>query len=490
MASAEVEPSSPDAAGTDVPKKRAAKRIEKSDKATGKKKSGKKSAHESAESLDGQEPISVARGADSSSTFRATSVAGTGVDDEHHCTFTISLTRDIGKPLGLDLDLLDASAPRVTAVLEDGDVPSWNKTCHAEQQLKACDYIVAVNGANDTTTILKRLKLDSKLEVTIQRATEFRVHISKRDAVLGIDFTYTSSGTSLLIRTVLGEGAFHDWNAGRDSDVVKANDRIVEVNATRGTCWELIDRMKSSDELDILISPAPSYSRFCPPARGGGDSSVAAATRLSADVASVERDQVNSPLVLGVGDNDIVDAPASEGSSPSGSSRSCERRKKRNGIAKCEKLRQVAKHDSLDSINGKLGYDPSTYLLQNYSNSARKALAVVKHFDTQDLKPEQSEACGAASDRLFETMVADARITVLGTSVMRAGESLESPEVTRLHRGDNCIVIALGAESKRRIYVRSEAGVEGWISCTKSSGRPLLCEYLPILEAEPTLSCI
>ncbi|CAK9089603.1 unnamed protein product [Durusdinium trenchii] len=67
------------------------------------------------------------------------------------------------------------------------------------------------------------------------------------------------------------------------------------------------------------------------------------------------------------------------------------------------------------------------------------------------------------------------QVSALDEMVMRAEEQLKSEQVAVVEEGSLMDVLAHGSEpSTRRLYVRAQSGLSGWISCVAQSGRPLV----------------
>lgn len=171
----------------------------------------------------------------------------------------VSLERQPGQPLGLDLDFLDGKTARVVEVQAEGAVPACNVGRADWESVKAGDHVISVNGVRGDHAQFRRiLAKENKLHLVLQRPVEFSVSVTKGSG-LGIDMMNAAQGSNLMINSVKGKGAIHDWNSLAENAAVaiKIFDRIVEVNGVRGDWETLLATMKESEELTLVISPAP-----------------------------------------------------------------------------------------------------------------------------------------------------------------------------------------------------------------------------------------
>mmetsp|Transcript_96862 Transcript_96862/g.312785 ORF Transcript_96862/g.312785 Transcript_96862/m.312785 type:complete len:221 (+) Transcript_96862:1-663(+) len=171
---------------------------------------------------------------------------GDGISEEREDLtdeFTVTATKEPGAPLGLTLDFMDSNTARVVEVQSECRV-----------QVRVGDHIVAVNGKRGREEIMPRLQQDRELELSVMRPTAFRIRVTKGDG-LGVELAPSGEGLKVLI--ILGTGAIHDWNEAHPSAMVRPNDRIVKVNRTSGKGSDLLNAIKSADNLALVICPAP-----------------------------------------------------------------------------------------------------------------------------------------------------------------------------------------------------------------------------------------
>mmetsp|Transcript_89251 Transcript_89251/g.177445 ORF Transcript_89251/g.177445 Transcript_89251/m.177445 type:complete len:212 (-) Transcript_89251:226-861(-) len=178
-----------------------------------------------------------------------------GSNDEHQDQFAVSVTREPGMPLGLELDFMDLRTGHVVAVLPEGAV---QKT---RANLKAGDHIVSANGSSIAIGIMERLKEDETIDIVVERTPEFRVKVAKGASGLGLDLTNAPKGTSLLVRNIIPAGAIEEWNSKNKGREVQKMDRVVEVNGVRGEWSKLLEALRTEESLNIVFSAAPTVLR-------------------------------------------------------------------------------------------------------------------------------------------------------------------------------------------------------------------------------------
>lgn len=170
--------------------------------------------------------------------------------------FLVSLEKDDGEVLGVDLDTMDSYSARVTEVFNDGVVATWNTWSSRAKQIRAGDHIVEVNGSgagSGAGALLQQLKKSDKLEITMWRPLEFSIQVS-RDGGLGIDHYQAANARSLMVRNIIGDGAIAKWNKEHPGRAVWIYDRIVQVNGQRGTWETLQDRASQATDLRLVVS--------------------------------------------------------------------------------------------------------------------------------------------------------------------------------------------------------------------------------------------
>lgn len=168
--------------------------------------------------------------------------------------FVVRLDGIGNEGLGLEVDIGDDVTASITKVLSDGAIPAWNQRNARELAVQAGDHIVEVNGIRGSAKeIIANIKGGAELSVVIQRPMEFLAAVRKEkvsDSV-GLDIGYTHIGTTLLVCQVVAAGCVEKWNESHPDAAVRRNDRIIEVNGTRGKCKELMAKLTAKDT-DLL----------------------------------------------------------------------------------------------------------------------------------------------------------------------------------------------------------------------------------------------
>mmetsp|Transcript_83039 Transcript_83039/g.230625 ORF Transcript_83039/g.230625 Transcript_83039/m.230625 type:complete len:198 (-) Transcript_83039:158-751(-) len=155
---------------------------------------------------------------------------------------------------GLEVDITDAFSLVVVSV-KDGAVQAFNKAT-PEKAIQTMDRIVEVNGARgDARDLLARFRSDATWKLLIQRPKEVKVRVKKKSAAqkTGMELKYADNSISLLIAE-LREGPIKDWNKDNPMLQVSPNDRIVEMNGTRGPAKALLQASEGSAALDMIVA--------------------------------------------------------------------------------------------------------------------------------------------------------------------------------------------------------------------------------------------
>lgn len=182
--------------------------------------------------------------------------------------FVVELEKIGSEELGLEVDIADDVTASITKVLSEGAVPAWNKRNAEGLTVLAGDHIVEVNGIRGSAKeLIASIKGGAQLSLVIQRPMEFLVAVRKEKATdfFGLDIGYTQIGTSLLVCQVV-EGCVEKWNASHPDAAVRRNDRIIEVNGTRGKCKELMAKLtaKDTDLLRLVVTRCDGKSGSSP----------------------------------------------------------------------------------------------------------------------------------------------------------------------------------------------------------------------------------
>jgi hypothetical protein len=219
--------------------------------------------------------------------------------------FTISISREEGVPLGIELDESDGYSVRLTEIDASGSFAAWNKLHHSTEQVKRGDHIVAVNGVRGTASgILQRMRQAKELEIELHRPATYTVQITKNPGGLGIETRQAQHSRSLMVSHLVGTGAVKDWNDSGQDKKVRLHDRIVKVNGCAGTVEELTEKiMAVQDGMEFCLT-----FTAAPPKRTERSAPVHARA-VPGDVPAGEFDS----LVPAIGETETGGIPASNG---------------------------------------------------------------------------------------------------------------------------------------------------------------------------------
>mmetsp|Transcript_15080 Transcript_15080/g.27662 ORF Transcript_15080/g.27662 Transcript_15080/m.27662 type:complete len:172 (+) Transcript_15080:25-540(+) len=81
---------------------------------------------------------------------------------------------------------------------------------------------------------------------------EFTVNITKGSSKLGVDAELDIANCRLLIVEVK-DGAVQEWNKAHPDMEVRKGDHVVAVNGSRGQARHLVQAMRDSQELNLLV---------------------------------------------------------------------------------------------------------------------------------------------------------------------------------------------------------------------------------------------
>mmetsp|Transcript_38902 Transcript_38902/g.87426 ORF Transcript_38902/g.87426 Transcript_38902/m.87426 type:complete len:378 (+) Transcript_38902:73-1206(+) len=173
--------------------------------------------------------------------------------------FKITFEKGKKKALGFEFDKASADVLFVTSIGKTGLVKEYNDNVKASEQMKAGQYIVAVNGVEkDSKAMAGELAKASKLELSIVRPQCFTIAVTKaKKESLGLKLA--QSPASAII-TAVENGPVMEWIKVHTDKEVKAGDRIVAVNGRRAAGKELMKLLQKDGPLQLVIC------RPCPPA--------------------------------------------------------------------------------------------------------------------------------------------------------------------------------------------------------------------------------
>lgn len=167
---------------------------------------------------------------------------------------SVTIAKDGKTSFGLGLDPLGTSG-RVLSIEKDGLVWKLNQTAALEAQVKVGDFLVEVNGKRgEAKAMCEEILKATNVQMKVKPALSFTASIDKKThGKLGVGLDFLQEGNSLLV-TEVRPGPIQDWNTENPDRQVKANDKIVAVNGITGTSKMLMDAVKSSPNIDIVIA--------------------------------------------------------------------------------------------------------------------------------------------------------------------------------------------------------------------------------------------
>jgi hypothetical protein len=173
--------------------------------------------------------------------------------------FDIDLNKGAsGKPLGFELDPLDELTLQVVRVRPDGLLSAYNGGVDKELQLTPNDCIVEVNGVKgNTDAMVEKLKVDSKLKLSVRRLKPFEVSLDQRLGSVRSCLNRAANSRTVHIKEIAGQ-AVVDWNQANPELALRVHDRIIQINGLEDDGKALVDAVASSTLLKLLvIRPLP-----------------------------------------------------------------------------------------------------------------------------------------------------------------------------------------------------------------------------------------
>jgi len=182
--------------------------------------------------------------------------------------FTFSIK---SKPLGLRMEK-NGTIIRINQVLDTGAVPEYNKKAAPAYRVESGDYVSAVNGSFDYATIIKLVKEESKLDISVRKHVKETFEI---ETPLGVDLKYEKDAVDLSVKNI------QPGKYAESSGKFKVFDHIIGVDSVQGPTTAA----RLSEELE-KANRAPktklTISRLAPcPSSGPVD--VSSITRMAKD---------------------------------------------------------------------------------------------------------------------------------------------------------------------------------------------------------------
>eukprot|EP00928_Gymnodinium_smaydae_P021012 TRINITY_DN18159_c0_g1_i1.p1 TRINITY_DN18159_c0_g1~~TRINITY_DN18159_c0_g1_i1.p1 ORF type:complete len:780 (-),score=177.94 TRINITY_DN18159_c0_g1_i1:62-2401(-) len=178
-----------------------------------------------------------------------------------HVEFQISVDRQRQEPLGLHVQIQDGRELLIQNV-RNGLIHEWNCQ-HPESAVRRGDRIIEVNGvhgdADHLIALLRRQSTENlHYEILVRRLCAFRIRCprprSRRTNTLGrLGIDVVRSRSSLRVVSIRN-GPFAAWNGAVPLDFqLLVGDKIVEVSGASGDPVEMLNQLRASTHLDIVV---------------------------------------------------------------------------------------------------------------------------------------------------------------------------------------------------------------------------------------------
>mmetsp|Transcript_51676 Transcript_51676/g.166258 ORF Transcript_51676/g.166258 Transcript_51676/m.166258 type:complete len:253 (-) Transcript_51676:59-817(-) len=167
---------------------------------------------------------------------------------------------DPGQSLGFTVDCLTSRALLVNSVVQGGLLDAYNTQAPADKRCHPGTYIVGVNNKSDgVTSMIREMQSADKVTLRLAPRAEFSVDITKEvGSLLALNLHFLPGSNSLVV-TEIGNGLIKEYNerAGDSDKVIKASDRIVEVNGHSGNAATLMEALRKNRELNLKLVHPP-----------------------------------------------------------------------------------------------------------------------------------------------------------------------------------------------------------------------------------------
>uniref|UniRef100_A0A7S1WFU5 PDZ domain-containing protein n=1 Tax=Alexandrium catenella TaxID=2925 RepID=A0A7S1WFU5_ALECA len=174
-------------------------------------------------------------------------------------SFAITVERKKPKAaLGVVLDPSGIEAVYVCSV-QPGSHPVNEANERSADQLMPGDFIFGVNGVtSDLAAMMQEVQSATTLTLSVRRPQEFSISLCRNGQSVGCAITYdATTGISLVIEAING-GPVNSWNEQNPSKQVLVGDRITAVNGFQGPAVQLLEQIRSNDELRLtFVRPGP-----------------------------------------------------------------------------------------------------------------------------------------------------------------------------------------------------------------------------------------
>jgi len=180
----------------------------------------------------------------------------TKVDDEaapEYGTFTVNVPTTGGN-IGLVLDVVDSTRGPMISQIDAGAVKTFNGK-NPMQAVQVYDRIFDFDGATGCAEIQQKMrsgKMSNPAKMTLNRPKKMQVSIKKTGGLgVKLDFKGTSEGA--VVNQIMSEGHIATWNSENPDQVIEVGDRIVSLNDKLLKGTKLMEELKTSTELKMMV---------------------------------------------------------------------------------------------------------------------------------------------------------------------------------------------------------------------------------------------
>merc|ERR1712129_444105 len=144
--------------------------------------------------------------------------------------------------------------------IKDGKIQEYNECVSEQQQLKAGDFIVQIDGEDVTKKSLEAFKNSTEADVKIARPEVLNVRIEKgmrgEGMGWGLKLNFQKARSTYLRIGKIDEGGVAEFNKDVENPV-QEKDFIVEVNGCRGNVDQMLEIFRASFELELTLMRLP-----------------------------------------------------------------------------------------------------------------------------------------------------------------------------------------------------------------------------------------
>jgi len=134
----------------------------------------------------------------------------------------------------------------------------YNETAGAGQTVQLGDLITQVNEATDAKGMNSELRSTKPVTLTIARPTQLKVKIPRvTNEVWGLYMSYQNEQSECVLIKNIQDGAIASYNRSGAGPELKKQDLIQAVNGVTGPARVLLETMKASTALDLVLLRLP-----------------------------------------------------------------------------------------------------------------------------------------------------------------------------------------------------------------------------------------